>query len=288
MVPEDIEMSSGKGKFIINAEMIGKASKFINKNDFRLACTWIRVEKSELFGARIIATDGMRMIIFIDPQSDFKGPDFNLEIFKKSEKSGNNVLNSLIKECRKIKSNVQSKEGYIQFDPCNKEAVINDQRFKFNFNKFNYVKYKKVLSRVKNITNRKRLNALNPYFFETARHAILDEEKKGMSALNSLHFVNVITENDHTSNQGMFLLITGYSILITMPMFSRNYSIPTKKKLPSKSTLLEKVHSRSSLLEKVHAIMGHEPKNPLEAAVLKKRLASELEGNFGGIFSKFK
>tara|TARA_B000000441_G_C21428208_1_gene169657 strand:+ start:68 stop:175 length:108 start_codon:yes stop_codon:yes gene_type:complete len=35
-------------------------------------------------------------------------------------------------------------------------------------------------------------------------------------------------------------------------------------------------------------MMGHEPKNPLHAAVIKKRLADELEDNLGGIFSKFK
>ena len=36
MVPEVFEMSPGRNKFMINAEMIGKASKFVNKNDFLL------------------------------------------------------------------------------------------------------------------------------------------------------------------------------------------------------------------------------------------------------------
>ncbi|MBE66626.1 MAG: hypothetical protein CMQ30_08170, partial [Gammaproteobacteria bacterium] len=96
-------MSSGNEKFVINAEMIGKASKFADKHNFRRECLWIRVEKSELFGARIIATDGHRMIVFIDPQSDFKGPGFNLELFEISMSSGIKVLKPLIKACRKIK-----------------------------------------------------------------------------------------------------------------------------------------------------------------------------------------
>jgi len=275
-------MSPGRNKFMINAEMIGKASKFVNKNDFRPICTWIRVEKSELFGARIIATDGMRMIIFIDPQSDFKGPDFNLEVFEKSKTSGSYVLNSLIKVCRKTKSNVQSKEGYIQFDLDNKEAEINNQRFKLDFNRNDYYDYRKVLSKIKTITNRKTLNALNTNFFTDTRHAILNEEKRGnMSGFNSLHFVNVVMENDHTSGQGMFLLITRYSILITMP-------ISREKKQDEASSTKKILTSKSSLLDKVHLMMGHELKNPLHAAVLKKRLADELEDNLGGIFSKFK
>ena len=275
-------MSPGRNKFMINAEMIGKASKFVNKNDFRPICTWIRVEKSELFGARIIATDGMRMIIFIDPQSDFKGPDFNLEVFEKSKTSGSYVLNSLIKVCRKTKSNVQSKEGYIQFDLDNKEAKINNQRFKLDFNRNDYYDYRKVLSKIKTITNRKTLNALNTNFFTDTRHAILNEEKRGnMSGFNSLHFVNVVMENDHTSGQGMFLLITRYSILITMP-------ISREKKQDEASSTKKILTSKSSLLDKVHLMMGHELKNPLHAAVLKKRLADELEDNLGGIFSKFK
>ena len=282
MVPEVFEMSPGRNKFMINAEMIGKASKFVNKNDFRPICTWIRVEKSELFGARIIATDGMRMIIFIDPQSDFKGPDFNLEVFEKSKTSGSYVLNSLIKACRKTKSNVQSKEGYIQFDLDNKEAEINNQRFKLDFNRNDYYDYRKVLSKIKTITNRKTLNALNTNFFTDTRHAILNEEKRGnMSGFNSLHFVNVVMENDHTSGQGMFLLITRYSILITMP-------ISREKKQDEASSTKKILTSKSSLLDKVHLMMGHELKNPLHAAVLKKRLADELEDNLGGIFSKFK
>ena len=282
MVPEVIEMSPKRNKFMINAEMIGKASKFVNKNDFRPICTWIRVEKSELFGARIIATDGMRMIIFIDPQSDFKGPDFNLEVFEKSKTSGSYVLNSLIKVCRKTKSNVQSKEGYIQFDLDNKEAEINNQRFKLDFNRNDYYDYRKVLSKIKTITNRKTLNALNTNFFTDTRHAILNEEKRGnMSGFNSLHFVNVVMENDHTSGQGMFLLITRYSILITMP-------ISREKKQDEASSTKKILTSKSSLLDKVHLMMGHELKNPLHAAVLKKRLADELEDNLGGIFSKFK
>ena len=282
MVPEVFEMSSRRNKFMINAEMIGKASRFANKHDWRRECVWVRIEKSELFGARIIATDGMRMIIFIDPQSDFKGPDFNLEVFGKSKTSGSNVLNSLIKACRKIKSNVQTKEGYIQFDLDNKEAEINNQRFKLDFNQNDYIDYRKVLSKVKTVTNRKTLNALNTNFFTDTRHAILNEEKRGnMSGFNSLHFVNVVMENDHTSGQGMFLLITRYSILITMP-------ISREKKQDEASSTKKILTSKSSLLDKVHLMMGHEQKNPLHAAVLKKRLADELEDNLGGIFSKFK
>ena len=282
MVPEVIEMSSGNEKFIINAEMIGKASKFANNHNWRRECLWVRVEKSELFGARIIATDGHRMIVFIDPQSDFKGPGFNLEVFGKGKSSGHYVLNSLIKTCRKIKSNVQSKEGYIQFDLDNKEAEINNQRFKLDFNQNDYLDYRRALSKVKTITNRKTLNALNTQFFTDTRNAILDEEKRdNMSEFNSLHFVNVIMENDQTFDQGMFLLITRYSILITMP-------ITREKKQDEASSTKKILTSKSSLLDKVHLMMGHEPKNPLHAAVMKKRLASELEGNFGGIFSKFK
>lgn len=281
MVPEVFEMSP-RNKFMINAEMIGKASKFINKHNWRRECSWVRVEKSELFGARIIATDGMRMIIFIDPQSDFKGPGLNLELFEISMSSGIKVLKPLIKACRKIKSNVQSKEGYIQFDLDNKEAEINNQRFKLDFNQNDYLDYRKALSKVKTITNRKTLNAINTEFFTDTRHAILDEEKRGnMSGINSLHFVNVIMENDNTSDQGMFLLITRYSILITMP-------ISREKKQGEASSTKKILTSKSSLLDKVHLIMGHEPKNPLHAAVLKKRLAGELEDNLGGIFSKFK
>ena len=282
MVPEVFEMSPRRNKFMINAEMIGKASKFINMRDPRPQCTWVRVEKSELFGARIIATDGMRMIIFIDPQSDFKGPDLNLELFGKSKSSKNKVLTPLIKACRKIKSNVQSKEGYIQFDLDNKEAKINNQRFKLDFNQNDYLDYRKALSKVKTITNRKTLNAINTEFFTDTRHAILDEEKRGnMSGINSLHFVNVIMENDNTSDQGMFLLITRYSILITMP-------ITREKKQDEAYSTKAILTSKSSLLDKVHLMMGHEPKNPLHAAVIKKRLADELEDNLGGIFSKFK
>ena len=282
MVPEVFEMSPRRNKFMINAEMIGKASRFANKNDWRRECVWVRVEKSELFGARIVATDGMRMIIFIDPESDFKGPDFNLEVFEKSKTSGSYVLNSLIKACRKIKSNVQSKEGYIQFDLDNKEAEVNNQRFKLDFNQNDYLDYRKALSKVKTITNRKTLNTLNTQFFTDTRHAILDEEKRGnMSGINSLHFVNVIMENDNTSDQGMFLLITRYSILITMP-------ISREKKQGEASSTKKILTSKSSLLDKVHLMMGHEPKNPLHAAVMKKRLADELEDNLGGIFSNFK
>ena len=282
MVPEVIEMSPKRNKFMINAEMIGKASKFVNKNDFRPICTWIRVEKSELFGARITATDGMRFITFIDPQANFKGPDINLEVFGKSKSSGHYTLNSLIKACRKIKSNVQSKEGYIQFDLDNKEAKINNQRFKLDFNRNDYYDYRKVLSKVKTVTNRKTLNAINTEFFTDTRNAILNEEKRfNMSGINCLHFVNVIMEKDHTDDQGMFLLITRYAILITLP-------ITREKKQDEASSTKAILTSKSSLLDKVHLMMGHEPKNPLHAAVLKNRLGDELEDNLGGIFSKFK
>ena len=65
--------------FKLNAEMLGKVSYISrstsivpNRNNS------IRIEKFCIGGAKITATDGHRLIIFIDPGSDFSVPALSL------------------------------------------------------------------------------------------------------------------------------------------------------------------------------------------------------------------
>ena len=266
-------------KFKINGEMLGKASRFVGaKHAWRDNLKYLRIEKSDLFGARIIACDGHRLIIYIDPASDFNGPDLNIEVYTKlkKKKHGRNartIISPFIKSCRKLRSEVSSEKGYITIDPEEKEALINGELFKLSLNAKDYVDYKKAIKRIERFTHRKTLAAINANFFIDSRHAILNEEKL-TSGSNKLHFANVKSES---TDDSMFLLITSFSILITMPMrrsSGKNYEAS--------------LFSTESLLDKVNLMLSHEPKNPFSAAVKKKKLALELEENFGGIFSKFK
>ena len=285
MVPEVIEMSSRKDIFMINAEMLGKASHFLDFNDSRSTSSWIRIENSELMGARIIATDGRRMVIFIDPKSDFIGPGFNLEASIISDISGRNIFSPLLKQCKKTKSDLQSldsEKGYIQFDLKRKKAMINDQYFELAFNTDDYADYKKALSKVKKVTNRKKLNTLDADYFLDSKHAILNDEKN--LGPNQIHFVNVMMKKDQTEGQGLSLLITPYSLLLTMPIKDESDAKISEENLVARSFL----HSKATLLEKTNLMLGFVPKNPLYAAVLQAKIAKDLGDSFGGIFSNFK
>ena len=285
MVPEVIEMSSRKDLFMINAEMLGKASHFLNFNDPRSTSSWIRIENSEMMGARIIATDGRRMVIFIDPKSDFSGPGFNLEASIISDISGRNIFSPLLKQCKRTKSDVESldsEKGYIQFDLKSKKAMINDQYFELAFNTDDYVDYKKALSKVKKVTNRKTLNALDADYFLDSKHAILNVENN--LGPSQIHFVNVMMKKDQTEGQGLSLLITPYSLLLTMPLKDQSDYKISEEDLVARSFL----HSKATLLEKTNLMLGFEPKNPLYAAVLQAKITKDLGDSFSGIFSNFK
>ena len=158
-------------KFKINGEMLGKASRFVEpKNAWRANLKWLRIEKSDLFGARIIACDGHRLIIYIDPASDFNGPDLNIEVYTKSKKkkhglNARTIISPFIKSCRKLRSEVSSEKGYITIDPEEKEALINGELFKLSLNAKDYVDYKKAIKRIERFTHRKTLSAINANFF---------------------------------------------------------------------------------------------------------------------------
>ena len=259
--------------------MLGKASRFVSaKHAWKDNLKWLRVEKSDFFGARIIACDGHRLIIYIDPASDFNGPDLNIEVYTKLKKkkhglNARTIISPFIKSCRKLRSEVSSEKGYITIDPEKKEALINGELFKLSLNTKDYPDYKKAIKKIERFTHRKTLAAMNANYFIDSRHAIMNEEKL-TSGLSRIHFANVKSGSDDAP---MFLLITSFSILITMPWVrssGKNYE----------ASLI----STESLLDKVNLMLSHEPKNPFSAALKKKKLALELEENFGGIFSKIK
>ena len=87
--------------FKLNAEMLGKVSRFLPRSTFVLPNrSWIRIEEFCFGGTKITATDGFRLIIFIDPESDFSGPALSLE-------NQGYPLSKFTKECRKTKSSIE-------------------------------------------------------------------------------------------------------------------------------------------------------------------------------------
>ena len=264
-----------KKSFNINGEMLGKASRFVSNVEYsELNISFLRIEKSNFFGAKIVACDGHRLIIFIDPASDFKGPDFNLGVYIPGRTPSSIKLNPFIKACRKLRSEVKSKKGYVTIDPSRKEAGTNGEVFNIICNSEEYWDYKKDIGKVKRIVNKKNVAAISSNYFADSRHAILSEEKK----LSSVHFINVSHGKDSSGFSASFLLITSYSIFLIMPI--RRGSLEDRE-LDSDSKILE---SRQSLLEKVNLMLSLESENPFTTAHKKKEFPIEL----GNIFFDIK
>ncbi len=269
--------------FKINGEMLGKASRFVAKNHYhRDTLQFIRIEKSNFFGAKIVASDGHKIIIFIDPASDFKGPDFNLGVYTSSRKDTSvRKLRPFFKACRKIRSEVKSKKGYVTIDHVRKKADIDGKNFNIICNSKEFFDYKTRLGKLKRIHNKKNIEAIKTRFFVDSRHAILSENKYqyGRPTSNYMHFINVSNESDKSSDPARFLLITSYSILLIMPMTRGRQR--KSRELDSDSKILV---SRKSLLEKVNLMLSVEDENAFTAAYKKKEFTTE----FGNIFFDIK
>jgi hypothetical protein len=261
--------------FNINGEMLGKASRFVcNVENIDVYTepnlNFLRIEKCNFFGAKIIACDGYKLIIFIDPASDFKGPDINLEVCIPGRNPSSIILSPFIKACRKLRSEVKSKKGYVTIDPARKEAGTNGEVFNIICNSEEYWDYKKDIGKVKRIVNKKNVAAISSNYFDDSRHAILSEEKQ----FHHLHFINVSHGKGSSAFPAAFLLITSYSILLIMPMGRGNLA---DRELDSDSKILV---SKKSLLEKVNLMLSLEDENPFTEAYKKKEFSTE----FGNIF----
>ena len=243
--------------FKLNAEMLGKVSHFISRSTFTLPPrAAIRIEKFCIGGAKITATDGFRLIIFIDPGSDFSGPALSLE-------NQGYPLSKFTKECRNTKSSVEKLQGYALFkpdsvhlgsvDPSSGKVSLNGKTFKFNFNTRDWLDTDRILKGA--IRNTKRnLPLFNSKYIASIRHCVLAEDRKYECTLTTSHF-------KMGANQDVLgtIAFSRYAILLIMPWVGE---------------VREK-----NLLGRINYFRGKE-KNPFVLAVMQKEC--------GGIFTKFK
>ena len=191
--------------FKLNAEMLGKVSRFIPRSTFVSSNrSWIRIEEFCFGGAKITATDGFRLIIFIDPGSDYSGPALSLE-------NQGYPLSKFTKECRKTKSLIEKLKGYALFKPDSGKVALNGKTFKFNYNTRDWLNTDRVLKDA--IRNTKRnLPLFNTKYIASIRHCVLAEDRKYECTLTTSHF-------KMERNQDLLgtIAFSRYAILIMMP-----------------------------------------------------------------------
>ena len=255
-------MRSDKIKnFKLNAEMLGKVSRFLSSAyEYRSNSipyeTSIRIEQFYFGGAKITATDTFRLIIFLDPGSDYSGPALSLE-------NQGYPLSKFTKECRKTKSSIEKLQGYALFkpgfvkpgsvDPSSGKVSLNGKTFKFNYNTRGWLNTDRVLKNA--IRNTKRnLPLFNTKYIASIRHCVLAEDRKYECTLTTSHF-----KMQRNLDLLGTIAFSRYAILIMVPWVGKV--------------------REENLLSRINYFRGEE-KNPFLLAVMQKEC--------GGIFTKFK
>ena len=240
--------------------MLGKVSRFLSRSiwiNSKFAA--IKIEQFCSGGAKITATDSHRLIIFIDPGSDFSGPSLSLE-------NQGYPLSKFTKECRKTKSSVEKLQGYALFKPNSGKVSLNGKTFKFSFNTDKWLKVDKVLEGIIRNTARK-LPLFNSRYITSIRHCILSEERKytdefgtRRSSQPNVAFSHFKMGKTATTNAALgSIFFSSYAILVIMPVKPRTHE--------------------QNLLSRINYFKNQET-NPFVLAVMQKEC--------GGIFTKFK
>jgi len=238
--------------------MLGKVSRFIPRSTFVSSNrSWIRIEEFCFGGAKITATDGFRLIIFIDPGSDYSGPALSLE-------NQGYPLSKFTKECRKTKSSIEKLQGYARFKPDSGKVALNGKTFKFSFNTDKWFKLDRVLEGIIRNTVRK-LPLFNARYITSIRHCILSEERKYIDEFGTRRSSQPNVAFSHfkmnkTANAALgSIFFSSYAILVIMPVKPRTHE--------------------QNLLSRINYFRNQET-NPFVLAVMQKEC--------GGIFTKFK
>ena len=238
--------------------MLGKVSRFLSRSiciNSKFAA--IKIEQFCSGGAKITATDSHRLIIFIDPGSDFSGPALSLE-------NQGYPLSKFTKECRKTKSSVEKLQGYALFKPNSGKVSLNGKTFKFSFNTDKWLKVDKVLEGIIRNTARK-LPLFNSRYITSIRHCILSEERKYIDEFGTRRSSQPNVAFSHfkmgkTANAALgSIFFSSYAILVIMPVKPRTHE--------------------QNLLSRINYFRNQET-NPFVLAVMQKEC--------GGIFTKFK
>jgi hypothetical protein len=238
--------------FKLNAEMLGKVSRFLSSAYiYRPATaipyeTSIRIEQFYPGGAKITVTDGCRVIIFIDPGSDYSGPALTLE-------NQGYPLSKFTKECRKTKSSIEKLQGYALFKPDSGKVSLNGKTFKFSFNTDKWMDIGDVLENITMNKEKKRnLPLFNSRYINSIQHCILAEDSK----FSTVAFSHCKMKN--TDELGV-IAFSRYAMLLIFPLKPGTHE--------------------QNLLSRINYFINQEI-NPFVVAVMQKE--------WGGIFTKFK
>ena len=204
-------MRSDKIKnFKLNAEMLGKVSRFLSSAyEYRSNSipyeTSIRIEQFYFGGAKITATDTFRLIIFLDPGSDYSGPALTLE-------NQGYPLSIFTKECRKTKSSIEKLQGYALFKPDSGKVSLNGKTFKFSFNTDKWMDIGDVLENITMNKEKKRnLPLFNSRYINSIQHCILAEDSK----FSTVAFSHCKMKN--TDELGV-IAFSRYAMLLIFPL----------------------------------------------------------------------
>ena len=244
--------------FKLNAEMLGKVSRFLSRGIFIVPnFAAIRIEQFCSGGAKITATDGHRLIIFIDPGSDFSGPALSLE-------NQGYPLSKFTKEYRKTKSSIEELQGYALFKPNSGKVALNGKTFKFSFNTDKWLPTDRLLEGITRNKGR-NLPLFNTRYITDVRHCILSEERKYTDEFGTRRSSQPNVAFSHfkinkTANAALgSIFFSSYAILVIMPVKPRTHE--------------------QNLLSRINYFRNQET-NPFVLAVMQKEC--------GGIFTKFK
>ena len=202
-------MRSDKIKnFKLNAEMLGKVSRFLSSAyEYRSNSipyeTSIRIEQFYFGGAKITATDTFRLIIFLDPGSDYSGPALTLE-------NQGYPLSIFTKECRKTKSSIEKLQGYALFKPDSGKVSLNGKTFKFSFNTDKWMDTGEVLENI-TMNNERNLSLFNSKFINSIQHCILAEHTTYTGAITFSHC------KMGDSDQHGVIAFSHYAMLLILP-----------------------------------------------------------------------
>ena len=197
----------------IDAEMMGKASYFINDGDTRECLRGIGIAKSSALndGINIIATDSYRLVIF----NDGRCKNSNLLTYTEARiyidcVIDNGKLTRFIKDCRTqavLKEHPTFTLTFLDDDQC----LIKFKGMKYTFRYGNdFVPIAHILSSVQ-IKSQDKPALYDPRFLHSFKHLNLSWHKSSDSK-GSIIFL--------TTTSGQLLALAQGAILITLPLFT--------------------------------------------------------------------
>jgi hypothetical protein len=197
----------------IDAEMMGKASYFINNGDSRVHLRGIGIAKSSALndGINIIATDTSRLVIF----NDSRCKNSNLLTYTKARiyidcVIDNGQLTRFIKDCR-TQAVLKERPTFTLTFLDEGQCLIKFNGMKYTFRYGNdFVPIAHILSSIK-IKSQDKPAAYNPRFLHSFKHLDLSWHKSSDSK-GSIIFL--------TTTSGQLLALTQGAILIMLPLFT--------------------------------------------------------------------